>query len=344
MGITVLDDPGRWDRFVTESPYGSVFHQWDVCRIVEKHTGFRFLPRGITRGNDLVAVVPLFSRRMHGIRIVASPPPMTGIPRMGVVMDRSFDTLPQYRKEPVLELIGTSLSEEIGILSPDHFLMTLPLGFHDVRIFQWLGFTVNPQYTYLYDLSRPLDQIWAEFGSSKRYHVRKARDRGATVGRGTGISELYHLMELRARHAGHPLALPGVSYLEDLVRTLPDQFRVYEVRHEGAVKGALLAALDRDMKMWLGAPKAMPGANELLHWTLIQEGKAANLPFLEDVGANTHHLTRFKNRFNPGLELYYTIMRRNLRGKVAERIYHAAKQMGRLGHGWGEAREWEDYL
>jgi hypothetical protein len=331
VAIELLKDPGIWDRFKETSPYGSIFHQWDVCRIVEKHTGFRFLPYGITRGDDLIAIIPLFSRRVHGIRMVTSPPPRTGIPRMGLLVSGAFDSLRQYRKEEYLEIMGSSLEEELQNLAPDHFFMSLPLHFHDTRIFRWLGYTAVPRYTYVYDLSCSLDQLWENLKGNKRTRIRNAQQAGFTLRKGGGLADFYGLMEIRAREIGHPLALPGREYLADLLHSLPGAFRIYDVCHEGRVVGSAMATLDRDMKMWLGAPKTVPNANDFLQWSLISEAKEMNFRTVEDVGANTRHLVQFKNQFNPSLALYFAVMQKNLQGEVAETVYGVMRRIG-TGH------------
>jgi hypothetical protein len=312
---------------------------------VEKHTGFRFLPYGITKGNELIAILPLFFRRLHGIRVAASPPPLTSIPRMGVVITGSYDTLRQHRKEEYLDIIAGSLADELRSLAPDHFLMSLPAGFRDVRFFQWLGFEVTPWYTYVYDLTRPLEEIWAGFKGSKRTHVRQAEENGYTLKGNVAVSDLYRLMELRSRDMNQPLALPAAGYVEDLTRALPDRFRVVGVCTGDRVVGSVVVTMDRHMQMWLGGPKAVPGANDFLHWSLIREGKERGYATLEDVGANTRHLVRFKNQFNPSLALYYTVCRRNLKGRLAETLYHATRAFGYGRRSPGdEDAEWERFL
>ncbi|MDD1654257.1 MAG: GNAT family N-acetyltransferase, partial [Methanomicrobiales archaeon] len=178
MGMEILDNREAWDRFVDESPYGSIFHRWDLLKIVEKHTGFRFLPYGITRGEKLIAILPLFSRSMYGLRMVASPPPRTGIPHMGVVVPGSFDTQKQDRREEDLETIGTELAGELETLAPDHFFMSLPPRFLDARIFRWLGFEVIPSYTYFLDLTPPLDTLLWGFKNKRRGAIRSALKSG----------------------------------------------------------------------------------------------------------------------------------------------------------------------
>ncbi|MDD1660480.1 MAG: GNAT family N-acetyltransferase, partial [Methanomicrobiales archaeon] len=296
-----------------------------LLKIVEKHTGFRFLPYGITKGEELIALLPLFSRRVYGIRMVASPPKGTGIPHMGLVVSGSFDRQRQDRKEKYLEIIGTELSRELENLGSDYFSMNLPLGFRDVRIFQWLGFHAVPDYSYSIDLSPPLDEIFASFKSERKTRIRNALQRGYTFRCDASVSELYHLMKERFDRLGRVLHIPGEEYLRDLSRDLPAYIQVASLLDGEKVVAACMFTRYKDMKLWLGGAKASGNVNDLLFWRLFQEAKGEGFRSVELVGANTRHLSLYKNQFNPALVYSFTIFLKNWLARVAEAMYRKVR-------------------
>jgi hypothetical protein len=325
MGMEILEDQVKWDRFVDRSPYGSIFHRWDLLKIVEKHTGFRLLPYGITRGGELLAVLPLFRRRVYGVNMVTSPPPKAGLPNMGLAVAGSFDRLKQYQKEQWLEIIGTEITGELDRLDPDYFSMVLPLGFRDIRIFQWLGFEAVPLYSYTFDLAPPVEEIFAGFKNKRRTAIRNAERAGFTFGVEPGVAELYRLLESRFSDLGRDLAIPGEEYLKDLTSGLPDHIRVYSLREGEQVVAACMVSRYKDMKFLYWAAEQRGNVTDLLAWRMIQEAKANGLPSVEMVGANTRHLSLYKNQYNPTLVLAFMISRKNWIARAAETVYGKMK-------------------
>jgi Acetyltransferase (GNAT) domain len=321
----MMEDREAWDRFVDESPYGSIFHRWDLLKIVEKHTGFRFLPYGITRSGELLAILPLFTRKVYGITMVTSPPPKAGLPNMGLAVARTFDRLKQYQKEQWLEIIGSEVKEELDRLDPDYFSMVLPLGFTDIRIFQWLGFEAVPQYSYTFDLAPSLEKIFASFKNKRRTAIRNAERAGFTFGVEPGVAELYRLLRSRFSDLGRNLGIPGEKYLGDLSAGLPDHIRTYSIMEGERVVAACMVSRYKDMKFLYWAAEQRGNVTDLLAWRMIQEAKADGLSSVELVGANTPHLSLYKNQFNPDLACYFMISRKNWIGRAAETVYGKVK-------------------
>jgi hypothetical protein len=42
MDVELLDDKKLWDQFVEHSPQGTLFHKWDLLKIVERHSSSSF--------------------------------------------------------------------------------------------------------------------------------------------------------------------------------------------------------------------------------------------------------------------------------------------------------------
>jgi len=326
MGIEILKDPDQWNRFVDESPYGEIFHRWDLCRIVEAHTGSRFLPYGITKGDQLIALLPLFTRKVRGVMMVSSPPQWAGIPHMGLVILGSFDTLKQDRKERYLEIIGTELARELDSLGSDYFSMVLPAGFKDVRFFQWLGFEAVPVYSYSIDLTPSLDEIFDSFKGQRKTRLRSTLRSGYSVRRGTGVSELYRMMKTTIEEQGRSLSIPGEEYLQALSRDVPAHVQVTSLLDGERVVAACMVTKYKDAKLWHWAGEHKGNVTDLLIWQIIQDAKEEGFRSLELVGANTRHLSLYKNQFNPSLITSFIISRKNWLARTAEAVYRMMRK------------------
>jgi hypothetical protein len=80
--------------------------------------------------------------------------------------------------------------------------------------------------------------------------------------------------------------------------------------------------------LWMGS--AFGHYNEYLTWEMIKRAKSENYRLLENPDADTKRLTSFKAKFNPGLEVGYTLRMQGVAGRVAEWSY--TKLLAGLGH------------
>ncbi|HOI12239.1 MAG TPA: hypothetical protein PLG75_00185 [Methanoculleus sp.] len=179
MPVGIVTDREIWDMFIDASRSGLLFHKWDFLTITQRHTGYIFLPYGIYRGEELIAVCPLFCRQTNGISIVLSPPPMQAvIPYLGVVMGRNYAAAKQSKKESMLKLMADGLGEVMRDLAPNYLSMTLVPGFQDIRPFIRGGYLTRINYSYAIDLAPPLETLWGNLNAKLRTSLRKFEKNG----------------------------------------------------------------------------------------------------------------------------------------------------------------------
>jgi hypothetical protein len=258
--------------------------------------------------------------------MAASPPPKTGIPYMGLVVSGSFDRLKQDRREQYLEIIGNEVARELESLGPGFFSMVLPLGFRDVRIYQWLGFDAIPHYSYSVDLSPSLDEIFTGFKGQRKTNIRNNLRAGYTFRCDAGVSDLYRLMKERFDELGKSLAIPGEEFLGDLCRSLPAHIQVASLRDGEKVVAACMVTKYKDVKLLHWAAEHEGNVTDSLIWQIIQDAKEEGFPSLELVGANTRHLSLYKNQFNPSLITSFIISRKNWLARTAEAVYRMMRK------------------
>ncbi|KUK98924.1 MAG: hypothetical protein XE10_1945 [Methanoculleus marisnigri] len=325
MVLELIKDREVWDSFVDASPYGLLFHKWDYITITAQHTGYRLLPYGVYKGEELVCLAPLYFRNTHGVKMLFSPPPMQAvIPYQGLIPAKEFDALKLGKKEAVMDLIVKDLSAEIDAISPHYLSLVMVPGLADVRQFLWRGYAPKVHYTYMIDLSPPAEAIWGGFHYKLRNKIRKAEKAGMDLVRSTDISVLY--ASLAERFSQPDMNIPMVSrrYFEDLFQAYPDRLAAYYLYdREGALTGAVATQEYKRFLLWMGTPRieSAHAGNECLQWLLIQRAKSEGYPLLENIGANTPDLNFFKSRFCSDLGMYMEVCRKDMVGALAEWAY-----------------------
>lgn len=331
MTIGLIDDGSAWDTFIDESATGRLFHKWDFMKITQKHTGFRFLPYGVFKGNELIAVMPLFQRQSHGINILLSPPPLQSVvPYLGFVMGSHYDTAKQSKKESLLKLVGDDLEGEFAALAPNYLSITQVPGFIDVRRFLRDGYQTRLHFTYLIALDPPLEEIWNSFSSNLRTKLRKVEKNGYRIEKSTDISIFYSTVAERFSDPEMNIPMISRAYFEELFRAYPTELGLYYLYDdEDAVTGVQATQEYKAFTLWMGAPKmtAMPG-NEFLQWLLLQQAKEAGYRHMENVGANNENLNLFKSKFNPSLTLFLEVSQEDILGRVARWAYSTIASKG----------------
>jgi hypothetical protein len=327
MTLELVHDREAWDTFVDESPYGLLFHKWDYITITARHTGYRLLPYGVYRGEELLCLAPLYFRNTHGVKTLFSPPPMQAvIPYQGIVLSGKFDSLKQSKREAIMNLIATDLSAEIDAISPHYLSLTFVPGLGDLRQFLWRGYTPKVHYTYTIDLTQPLEAIWGDLHYKLRSRIRKAEEAGMDLERNGDISRLYAAIAERFSQPDMNIPMISKRYFEDLFQAYPENLAVYYLYdREGALTGTVATQEYKRFLLWMGTPRieSAHAGNEYLQWLLVQRAKTGGYQTFENIGANTPDLNFFKSRFCSGLETYMEVYRKDRVGALAEWAYTA---------------------
>ncbi|MDN7026088.1 GNAT family N-acetyltransferase [Methanoculleus sp. FWC-SCC1] len=324
MTVQLLNDSDRWDSFIDESSSGLLFHKWDYLTITEKHTGYTLLPYAVYKGEELVCLYPLFYKKRHGLHMVVSPPPLTVIPHLGCIMSREFAEMKQSKKETVLKHVCDEMMQEIASLSPNYLSVTLVPGFHDLRQYIWDGFSTAVHYSYTIDLEKSLDDLWGGLHYKLRSKLKKAGKAGMRLEKSDDLSAFYTLLSERYKDPSLDIPVIDRNYLTDLMHAYPDRIGLYYLYdRDNEVAGFVTTQEYKRFLLWIGTPRldTTQAGNEYLQWLLIQKAKAEGYPLLENMGANNKDLIFFKSKFNPDLEVYFEISRKDALGRAGEWAY-----------------------
>jgi hypothetical protein len=312
-----------------------VFHTPAALSVLERHAPGECYLLGGYRGEQLVAMVPLFVRRVGGLRIVSSPPPGMSVPSLGPLV---MPTSPKQRKqEKVNREFTESLLDALDADSPRTLVRLLcSPDYTDPRPYRWNGLSVEPSFTYRLAVDGDPDELLNSFSRSLRREIRSGMDLDLTIETAgvTGGETVFR--ETAARYAEQSESFgPTWPYVRDVIDSLDERCRVYVARADGEYLGGVITLFSNDAAYyWLGGTRATHenvSINSLLHWRIITD-IAENLPIdsvheYDLVGANTEHLCRYKSKFGGELTPYYVVESGGLAMDVAKGGYQLASRV-----------------
>jgi len=326
MSIKIIDDRVIWDSFVDSCPDRLLFFSWDFLKIIEKHSGFKLLPYGIydPKKNSLMCIFPLYLYKKFGMKFLFSQPPSSAIPYIGFLSAPEFYSLKQRQKERDLSRIVKEITGETRRIAPNFISLSFGPYVKDVRQFLWDDFGTDINYSYIIDLTLPLDTLWNLFDQDCRREIRSAEKLNLSLQETTDTKTFCSIMENRYLQQGLKFPFFGYEYLNDILSTFPTNVKMYFLRHDDKIIDLVTTYEYNGRKaFWIGMvnlDKNIHG-NEFLTWSFIKAAKLEGLNLLELGGANTERLCLFKSKFNPAIEQSYSVYKNDLIGKVTKFLY-----------------------
>ena len=321
-------DVTEWDRLVANSPAGTPFHRLSALEVLADHTDTDLHTLVGYKGAEPVGLFPLFEKSRGPVSTVFSPPPSLKIPYLGPVPCHlgKLKTRKRHRRhtrfvEGCLDYLDETTNPRLS-----HF--RLAPGYPDLRPFEWNDYDVTPRHTYVVDLDRDTDEIFAGFSSDARQNVRSVEDADADVEIFEGGRAVIGLLvdQVKQRHREQNLSYaPTPSFVRDLYRWLPEGVvRPYAVSLRGRVVGGMITLESEDtVYRWQGGatPEVDLPINDALDWHIISEAAERGRRRYDLVGANVRPLSEYKAKFATHLETYCSLQRATWDMAVLSRLY-----------------------
>lgn len=324
MAIDIITDKDQWDKFIDDSPYGLLFHKWDMLKIIQKHTGYDLRTYGIFKGEQLIAVLPMFYVHKMGMNLAYSPPQGTlvYIPYMGLVMGKEHANHKQQKRESHLDLVWTDIDRELKNNRANFMSFTFMPEMTDVRQFIWGDYGVRLFYTYMIDLEKPLDTLWDGFETACRRSINKSAKEGLYHKQHTDVDLFYEIMTTALKDQGSTFfQRQSKEYLKDLLAAYPQNIKMYFTYLNDEAIGVHVNCEYKDLCIgWLGngALNREVASNDYFVWEAIKMAKSAGYKRFEIWGGDMKRLNRFKSKFNPALVPYYHVVKKDTMGKLAD--------------------------
>lgn len=318
IDIERVDDDRRdeWDSAVAQSPQATVFHQYAALQRLATDSGTTLHPLLGFKGQEPVGVFPVFELTKGPLTGVFSPPPNLWVPQLGPAL-LNMAKLKQRKRERRRKRFIDGVFERLETeFDPSYVRVRTPQGFTDARPFKWNDCTVTPEYTYVTDLTDGEDALLDRFSSDARRNITSEHDVPYTITEEGPAATVEILNRVRARYReqDEPFPVPE-SLPKSLYHMLPaGQLRPYVLRVEGTFVGGILAYdYDGTVARWHGGVTPDTDVdlpiNDLLDWRLITDAISRDRTAYDLVGAGNPRLNRYKAKFAPSLERFYTVER-----------------------------------
>jgi len=343
MSIEVKTGPeadlDRWNDYVERATAGDLFHRQETLEIQARHKDCRVHQLVGYKGQEPVGIFPIFEISKGPVTTAFSPPPDIRIPyqgpallNMGKLKQRKAERRHQQFIEACMEWIESNLN-------PRYTHIRLHGSYPDLRPLMWEGFEVDPEYTYLVDLTPDEDDVLMSFSSDARSNIRDGRDaEDFVIEVGDRAAALQILEQVRNRYENQ-----GISFhlSDDFVTQLYDELpsgsiRPYTCHVDGEFVGGILAYEHGDtIFRWQGGVR--PDAdvdvsiNDLHDWAVMDDAMERNISTYDLVGAENRRINKYKAKFNPNLQPYYTLERGSLAMNVAAHLYKQFRSSSVLG-------------
>jgi hypothetical protein len=324
----------EWESALPDDGF-EVFHTPAALGVLERHSAGDLFLLGGYRGEQLVAMAPLFVRRVGGIRIISSPPPAMSVPQLGPIV---MPTSPKRRKqEKVNREFTEGVLDALGVDSARTLLrMVCNTEYTDPRPYRWADLSVEPSFTYRLSIDDSPDELLQSFSRSLRREIQSGEESDLTI-ETAGVEGGEHVFQATEQRYAEQSEHFGVTwpYVRDLITSLDERCRVYVARDpDGEYLGGIIALFSNDAAYyWLGGTRSTyddVSVNSLLHWRIIRD-VAENPPVdsvseYDLVGANTEHLCRYKSKFGADLAPYYVVESGGVAMDAAKETYQLANR------------------
>ncbi|ELY87308.1 hypothetical protein C483_18493 [Natrialba hulunbeirensis JCM 10989] len=332
--VATEDDRERWNDYVRRSPQGTLCHELEALSVQADHSGSTLHPLIGFKGQEPVGLFPVFELKKQFVTTVFSPPPHIRVPYLGPAF-LNMGKLKQRKRERRRQRFMDGCLEWIqSELSPRYAHIRTSTGVEDARPFKWNEFDATPEYTYAVDLTRDREDLLMSFSSDARSNITNADEDEdnyeVTVGDSEEIALIHEQVKHRYESQDISFGVP-LEFVQDLAdRTATGAVRPYTLCVDGEFVGGILALEYGDRTgRWMGGVRTDADVdvptNDLLDWAIMEDGMERGLETYDLVGADTRRINRYKAKFNPELETYYSLEYGSWGMKTVASLYDSVK-------------------
>jgi hypothetical protein len=322
-------DAQEWDRINSESPHGTLFHQWNWLKITEKHTQTKFFPLIGIKDNITIGIFPLFFQKKGPLKMVFSPPPHSALFYLGPVLTRN-ERLRQEKWEKIYGDFQYSVDNFIkNELKANYINISLSPGLQDPRPFDWSGYLVEPLYDYEIDLTKGTEHLFKTIDKKQRQDLTRAKKKGITVeiGQKNEFDRILDLMEIRYKQQDKIVTVPR-AYLADIYEYYKDHITVFVAKYEDEIVTGLIDLHYKDViYSWIGNLKPIikisPSPTDLLNWEAVSYGCDQGFKYyvLLSAAGNERLHSYSSAKFSPELKFRFNAKKTSIATSLFEKGY-----------------------
>lgn len=314
----------EWDRFVNDSPQGTIFHYSDWLTAYEDLLNLRIL--GCFRNEKLVGGCVLNLHRDWFFKSAAN----FGIeqvvfPYEGVILRKNIEKTKIRAIERLYRDICEALSNTFSSKGLHFIRLVNSPGLIDVRPFTSIKWDSEVRYTYYLDLQTVKLNA---FSRDVKRNIKKAMSQGITLEKSVNADIFFHLyVQMLTRKD----QLVATKFMKNVFeRIIPKLQRkglgemwIAKSSSGQAVSSEIILFDKKRVYGWLAATHSdylRTGVSTFLRYEILQELQKKGFKEIDLVGADGWGTSEFKAGFNPRLVPYYVVLRSSLGYKIATSI------------------------
>lgn len=326
------DEYPHWASLVAASPTGSVYSLPGYLEALAEATGGTFRILVAERDGQIVAGIGLYEERGRFGTAIA---PRLLLYYNGIVLVPHESSYPSHRTAWQLHAIG-ALEQALSRLPHARIRIKSRSAFQDARVFLAQGWSAQPTYSYVVDIS-DLEAAWERVDKNQRRLVSNCIKQGLQLTVDEDFDSFHRLHVQTHDRKGAPLYLPRETFHRFFVRLHAHGLcRLYQARlPDGrAIASQLVLASGHPVTHTVCAAADAEflnlGASAFLRWKafehLASDGYLGN--DLTDAALNP--VTRFKSQLGGDLTMPLVVWRPDrLPLRVGEHAFSLARAAGR---------------
>jgi hypothetical protein len=324
--METIGDKAVWERFVDESPDGTIFHRWDFLKIVEKYTKYQLYPYGIYQDGLLICIIPFFLCSRRGLKLMLSPPeiPIANVPYLGFATSPEICALKPHDKISTMNRVIGVMHEELKKLS-NSICLGLNPSIKDVRPFEWHDYEIDQQYTYVINLDKTLKEIWEGFDRDCKKNINECMKHDLTYRVTSDVDTFNNILKNGLSRYGDTFYhRQDPAYIKELMAAFPENIKLYFYYQGDEIVGVKLnMGYKKHYLSWMGnvAVQKTLNVNEFFYWEMIKKAKSEGYEIFENYGTIDRNLNDFKSKFNPILEPCFYVQKKDAVYRAAELSY-----------------------
>ncbi|MCC6300144.1 MAG: GNAT family N-acetyltransferase [Anaerolineales bacterium] len=301
-----------WDRFVDESPQGSIYSQSYFLEEFCKAKGGQFRILAVYKHDELLGGVGLYYRKSrYGDRIFLQAP----LYYNGFILKRFDSKYPSINSSREAEVIRAILSELEGGTYASAELASR-FTFDDPRLLLWRDWQIWPRYTYLVPI-HDLKNQWDKVEQNLRRLVSRCEKEGMTLEPSDDADAFYSMNESTYRRKGAHPYLSRQQFLS-LHRELSrrNACHIYFATTAAGKRAAgqvVLMSKHSVTHTWMAGsdPEFLrSGASAFLRWKAFEDLSRRGYEYNDLTDAMNEPVAKFKGQFGgdlrPSFVLYKT--------------------------------------
>lgn len=298
-----------WDRFVDESPQGSIYNQSYFLETFCSVSGGQFRILAVFKQDELQGGIGLHYRKSRYGDMIRLQAPLY---YNGFVLKRFDSKYPSINSSREVEVIRMILDElENGTYASAE--LSSRFTFDDPRSLLWRGWQVWPRYTYVVQI-QDMNRQWEKVEQNLRRLISRCEKEGMTLEPSNDADAFYSMHESTYRRKGTRPYLNREQFLH-LHRALSERnaCQIYFATTATGIRAAsqiVLMSKHPVTHTWLAGsdPEFLrSGASAFLRWKAFEDLQQRGYEYNDLTDAMNETVAKFKGQFGGDLRSSFVL-------------------------------------